>query len=111
VFAALLGLTGAAAFILWTLAKCQHAIAALAVGFMLLNYIFVGSVLPAVERSKPIPPLVQTINQSAAPNARVGYFKMGLQSFVYYADRGPVEEIGILGQAKAFFHDDRESWA
>ena len=41
------------------------------------------------------------------PDAKLGYFKMGLQSFVYYTDRGGVEEIGILGQAKAFFYDDQ----
>ncbi len=110
-FTAVLALTGAAAFILWALGRRLHAVGALAGGFILLNYAFVGYVLPGVERSKPVPPLVQTISQRAAPGAKLGYFKMGLQSFVYYTDRGGVEEIGIPGQAKAFFYDDRESWA
>lgn len=110
-FVIVLALTGVASLALWLRARRVHAVAALALGFIALNYLFTGWVLPGVERSKPIPPLVRTINARAAPNAKLGYFRMGLQSFVYYADRGPVEEIGVLEQAKAFFYDDRDSWA
>jgi 4-amino-4-deoxy-L-arabinose transferase-like glycosyltransferase len=110
-FAAVLALSGAAALVLWVLAKRVEAVTALAGGFVLLNYLLVGYVLPGVERSKPIPPLVRTLEQRAAPNAKLGYFNMGLQSFVYYANRGRVEDIGIAIQAKAFFLDERESWA
>lgn len=110
-YAVILGLTGAAAGALWLTARRVTAVATLAAGFIALNYVFVGPVLQAVERSKPVPPLARTIAQRAAPDAKLGYFNMGLQSFVYYTDRGRVQDIGIAEQAKAFFYDARESWA
>jgi hypothetical protein len=110
-YAAILALTGASAGALWFAAHRSAAIAALASGLIALNYVFVGLVLPGVERSKPVPPLARTIARRAAPGAKLGYFNMGLQSFVYYTDRGPVEDIGVAAQARAFFLDQRESWA
>jgi 4-amino-4-deoxy-L-arabinose transferase-like glycosyltransferase len=110
-YAAVLAMTGVAAGALWFAARRPAAVAALASGLIALNYVFVGLVLPAVERTKPVPPLARTIAQRAAPDAKLGYFNMGLQSFVYYTDRGRVEDIGIAPQARAFFLDQRESWA
>jgi len=106
-----LGATGGAVLACWKTRRRWQAFASLAAGFIALNYIFVGWVLPGVERSKPVPPLARTIAERAAPGAKLGYFNMGLQSFVYYANRGRVEEIGLPVQAMAFFFDDRESWA
>ncbi len=110
-YAFLVGLTGAAACALWLTARRPAAVTALALGLVASNYVLIGSVLPAVERSKPVPPLALVVSRSAAPDAKLGSFKMGLQSFVYYTDHGRVEEIGGPEQAKAFFLDSRESWA
>jgi hypothetical protein len=110
-YAIVLGATGAAALALWLIRRRGVAVAALAGGFVVLNYIFSGWVLVGVERSKPVPPLARIVAERAAPDAKLGQFNMALQSFVYYADRGRVEEIGIPEQARAFFHDERESWA
>jgi 4-amino-4-deoxy-L-arabinose transferase-like glycosyltransferase len=110
-YAAVLGLTGLAATVLWVRAQRVAAVASLAGGFIGANYLFIGAILPAVERTKPVPPLARTIAERAAPDARLGYFNMGLQSFVYYTDRGTVEDIVVAEQAKAFFDDARESWA
>jgi 4-amino-4-deoxy-L-arabinose transferase-like glycosyltransferase len=110
-YALLLGLTGAASLALWQTGRHFPAVAALAGGFVVLNYLFVGSILIGVERTKPVPPLARIIAERAGPDAKLGQFNMALQSFVYYADRGGVEVIGIPEQAQAFFLDEREAWA
>ena len=110
-YALVLGLTGLTAGVLWLTTRRRAAVLALAAGFVAVDYLFVGLVLPAVERTKPVPPLVRTLAAEAAPGAKLGAFNMGLQSFVYYADRGPVEEIGSPEQAQAFFAGPREAWA
>jgi 4-amino-4-deoxy-L-arabinose transferase-like glycosyltransferase len=110
-FAVILGLTGCLAFWLWIRGHTAQAILGLAAGFIVLNYLFVGVILPAVERSKPVPPLARTLAMKAVPGAKFGYFNMGLQSFVYYSNRPAIEEIGVVPQAQSFFLDNRESWA
>jgi 4-amino-4-deoxy-L-arabinose transferase-like glycosyltransferase len=110
-FAVVMAVTGAAAGGLWLAHRRSGAVVSLAAGFIALNYLFVGQVLQGVERSKPVVPLVRTFEAKAAPGAKVGYYKMALQSFVYYTNRGGIEEIGLPEQAYAFFWDDRESWA
>lgn len=110
-YAIVLAVTGGAALVLWMRARPRAAVLTLAGGFVLLNYLFVGWVLPGVERSKPVPALVRTLQTKAVPGAKLGYYMMGLMSFVYYTERGGIEEIGVPEQAKSFFYDDRESWA
>ena len=110
-FAVILGLTGLIAGALWLGRQPLRAVAALAAGFVVLNYVLVAYLLPDIERTKPVPPLVRTLAAVASPNAKIGYFNMGLQSFVYYTGRGAIEEIGNVDQAEAFFYDRRESWA
>jgi hypothetical protein len=110
-FSAVLGGTGAIAAWLWMRERRTSAVFGLAGGFVVLNYLFVSLILPVVELSKPVPPLAHTLATQAAAGAKVGYFNMGLQSFVYYTNRSAIEEIGVIDQATAFFFDDRESWA
>jgi hypothetical protein len=110
-FAVILGIAGLAALLLWIRRRPLHAVMALAGGFVALNYVLVARVLPGIERTKPVPPLVRTLAATASPDAKIGYFNMGLQSFVYYTGRGTIEEIGSIEQAHAFFYDRRESWA
>jgi len=106
-----LGLSGLTALVLWLRRQALRAVLLLAAGFIVVNYLFVMRVLPAVERTKPVPPLVRTLHARAGADAKIGYFNMGLQSFVYYVDRGPIEEIGSFEQAEGFFADRREAWA
>jgi len=109
--AAVLGVAGAMALAFTLIRDRAGAVIALAAGFAALNYVFVMRVLPGVERTKPVPALVRTLTSRASPDAKVGYFNMGLQSFVYYTGRGAIEEIGSLEEADAFFGDRREAWA
>src|SRR5207249_2290508 len=95
-FAVVLGATGFVALVLWRRRRPWHATGALAAGFAALNYILVAQVLPNIERTKPVPPLVRTLAAVASPDAKIGYFNMGLQSFVYYTGRGAIEEIGTI---------------
>jgi 4-amino-4-deoxy-L-arabinose transferase-like glycosyltransferase len=110
-FAIVLGGTGLATLALLLTQRRYAAVLCLAGGFVLANYVFVGWVLRGVERTKPVPPLARAIAERAVPDAKIGYFHMGLQSFVYYTDRGGVEEIGMLDHAEAFFRNPREAWA
>jgi 4-amino-4-deoxy-L-arabinose transferase-like glycosyltransferase len=109
--AIVLGVTGALTCAFCALKRRLAAVVALAGGVILANYIFAGWVLRGVERTKPVPPLARTIAERAAPDAKIGYYNMGLQSFVYYTDRGGVEPIGMLDHAEAFFRNPREAWA
>jgi hypothetical protein len=110
-FAILLSMTGIVAFACWARGQRLGAVTALALGFIALNYVLVGRVLPGIEPSKPVRPLARTLAARAAPDAKVGFFMMDLQSFVYYTGRRAIEPIGTNDQAKAFFYDERESWA
>ncbi len=110
-FAVVLGTTGLAAGLFWLRGRPATGIAALGAGFVVLNYLFVAQVLPQAERSKPVPPLARTLAADAAPDARVGSFNMGLQSFVYYSGRSAIAEIDSLDEARTFFAGDREAWA
>jgi 4-amino-4-deoxy-L-arabinose transferase-like glycosyltransferase len=110
-FAVALGMTGLAASACWLLGRRRTAVLAMAAGFVVSNYLFVGPVLAGVERTKPVPKLARAFAEQASPTARLGHFRMALQSFVYYTDRGGVEEMGTEEHARAFFADPRESWA
>jgi 4-amino-4-deoxy-L-arabinose transferase-like glycosyltransferase len=106
-----LAATGLGALGCWLAGRRDVAIVVLGGGFVVLNYLFVAKALPGIEASKPVPPLARTLAERAAADAKVGYFNMGLQSFVYYSNRRAIEDIGVPEQAKAFFYDRRESWA
>jgi hypothetical protein len=89
--------------------RLASAVAALAAGFVVFNYVFVSRILPDVERLKPVPPLARTFNARASADAHVGFFGMDLPSIVFYFNR-PAEQIGSLDQAQAFFRDGPQGW-
>jgi 4-amino-4-deoxy-L-arabinose transferase-like glycosyltransferase len=89
----------------------DRAVVALAVTFVVFNYVFVARVLPELERFKPAVPLARTITARVAPTAGLADYKGALPpSLVYYVGR-PVERIGVLTHAQAFFASGRPSWA
>lgn len=87
-----------------------RAVFALAVTFIVFNYLFVGSALPGVERLKPSVPLAAEIRERAGTDGHVGAYHLLFPSLVYYLGR-PIEEIGSVEHAQAFFAPERPAWA
>jgi 4-amino-4-deoxy-L-arabinose transferase-like glycosyltransferase len=104
-----LGLTGLATCALWAVGRRPTAVFALALGFILFNYLFVSRVLPDVERFKPVPPLVKTFTGRAAPGAHLASLNMSLPSLTYYLNR-PVPELASADEAAALLDAGSESW-
>jgi len=92
VVSAVLVLTGIAAAMLVWRGRHAHAVAAIAAGFVLLNYLFVVRVLPAMEALKPVPAIAETISARASADSQVGFCNVVLPSLVYYLGR-PVTEL------------------
>lgn len=107
--AALLAVTGLLAA--WSFWRWQMAagVLTLACGFAFFNYLFVGRVLPDLERLKPVPPLAAIMNERAGPDASLAFFNMDLPSMVYYTRR-PATRVGDLGQAVRLFENPGEAW-
>jgi 4-amino-4-deoxy-L-arabinose transferase-like glycosyltransferase len=97
---------------LWGLARGQRrgAVFTLAATFVVFNYLFVGRVLPSVERLKPSVPLAAEIRERAGTSGHVGAYHLLFPSLVHYLGR-PIEEIGTVAHAQAFFFPDRPAWA
>jgi 4-amino-4-deoxy-L-arabinose transferase-like glycosyltransferase len=106
---AILVATGAACLALWTVNRPRVAIAALAVGFIVFDYVFIGRVLPDVERFKPVPAIVRAFSARATSGARIESFNMSLPSLVFYLNR-PVPEIGTFEDAAARLAAPDEEW-
>ena len=87
-----------------------RAVFVLAATFILFNYLFVGSALPSVERLKPSVPLAAEIRERAGTDGRVGAYHLLFPSLIYYLGR-PIEELGSVEQAQAFFAPERPAWA
>jgi 4-amino-4-deoxy-L-arabinose transferase-like glycosyltransferase len=107
--AAVLVLTGAGGAAWWAGGRPRAAVAWLAGGFVIFNYVFVARVLPDAERFKPVPSLVRTIAARAGPDAAVASFNMGLPSLVYYLDH-PVPELPSLDEAASWLERSRDAW-
>lgn len=67
------------------------AVVTMAIAVIAINWIFVLQGLPSFRKYQPVPAMAQRIRASAGFQARIGYYKMGLPSLVYYAGR-PVFE-------------------
>jgi 4-amino-4-deoxy-L-arabinose transferase-like glycosyltransferase len=107
--ALLLGLTGGACVAFWANRRRSAAIAGLAFGFIVFDYMFIARVLPDVERFKPVPAIVQAFTARATPGARIESFNMSLPSLVFYLNR-PVPEIGSFEAAAARLAAAEEEW-
>jgi 4-amino-4-deoxy-L-arabinose transferase-like glycosyltransferase len=107
--AVVLGAAGCGTLAWWTSGRRQAAVAWLAAGFVLVNYVFVARVLPDAERFKPVPALVRTLSARAGPDAEVASFNMGLPSLVYYLGRS-VPELASLDEAAAFLTAGHDAW-
>lgn len=107
--AAALGLGGLGAVGLTAARRHAAAMAVLAGGFVLANYVLALAVMPDAERFKPVPPLAETFRAKASPNAELTSYNMMLPSLVYYADH-PVVELGSAEQAIERLSGSREAW-
>ncbi len=108
VAAAILGLTGVTVVVLAPRLR-KPATLALAVGFVLFNYVLVTVVVPDLERFKPVPAFAQMFREEASPRARLAHFDQSLPSLVYYAGH-PVEELPTFEAAAEALAGDRETW-
>ena len=109
IVAGLLAAGGVGAIGFWLAGRRPLAVATLAAGFIVFNYLFVGRVLPDVERMKPVPPLARTFTSRAAPNAKLAQLNMSLPSLTFYLNR-PVPELVSSGDAVAFLGGPDEAW-
>jgi len=107
--ALLLGGGGLAGLALAGIGRHLAAVAALAGGFVLANYVLVLGVMPDAERFKPVPPIAETFRAGAAPDAVLASYNMMLPSLVYYADH-PVVELGSIDQAVDRLAGSQEVW-
>ena len=108
--AVVLGLTGL--LCVGFIARSRHsaAVATLAIGMIVFNYLFVGWVLPSAERLKPVPALAAAFNARASAKAQAGHYSYSLPSFGYYINR-TVDDISSIDHATAFFAENHESYA
>ena len=91
--------------------RAPRAVMALGAAFVIFNYLFVLRVLPELERWKPAVPLAAVINQRVPATAELGDYKGALPpSLVFYVGR-PVQRMGEIDHAVAFFMSSRGSWA
>lgn len=97
---------------LWALSRGHRrgVVFTLAATFVAFNYVFVVRVLPSVERLKPSVPLASQIRERAGTAGHVGAYHLLFPSLVHYLGR-PIEEIGTVEHAQAFFFPDRAAWA
>ena len=105
-----LGISGAVAVGCVARDRGAAAVAAMAAGFVVFNYVFVTRILPDIERRKPAPVFARAFNEAHAPGARFAHFNMSLPSLVYYIDQ-PVDGLGSPSQVEAYFRDaSEERW-
>lgn len=78
------------------------AIVTLAIAPIAINGIFVLHALPSFTKYQPVPAMADRLRSLAGADARVGYYKMGLPSLVYYVRR-PVFETFHPDQAVEVF--------
>ncbi len=109
VAAAVLVAGGGATLGALALRRNRSAVALLAATFIVFDYVFVGRILPDVERFKPTPAFAATIAARGAADDRVGSYHYMLPSLVFYSGR-PVHEIDTIDQARAFYAEPG-AWA
>ena len=108
--AVVLAAGGAAMLAGLAMRRPRAAVVSLAAAFVLFNYFFVGRILPASERYKPVPELARTFKERAAPSATLASYRLMLPSLVYYADH-PVADIDADDSAREYFARSPAAWA
>ena len=88
----------------------RHAVIAIALGFVAINYLFVLRVLPGLERLKPTPTLAAAFLARASADAKLGFYDFSLPSLTFYSGRD-VEDISSVESSTAFFRRPQESYA
>jgi 4-amino-4-deoxy-L-arabinose transferase-like glycosyltransferase len=83
-------------------ARERMAFAALALTFVVFNYVFVGRVLPSWERFKPTPAFAASVERWGEPDDRIGSYHFMLPSLVYYTGR-TVHELATVDQVRDFY--------
>ena len=105
--ALVIGLAGLATLAFAATGRQPAALAAIALGFITFNYLFVTQILPDIERLKPAPVFARTFNEKRAPGALFAHLDVSLPSLVYYINQR-VEGLGSTEQTEAYFRDARE---
>ena len=78
------------------------AFAAIGAGLVVGHWVLVLWALPDFERYKPVPHLARAIRQVAVPGDRVGTYRVGTPSLVFYLRRH-VDQMFDVPEASAFF--------
>jgi len=78
------------------------ACASLGAAVVIGHWVMVGWALPDFERYKPVPHLARAIEQTAAPGARVGTYRVATPSLVFYLRRH-VDQLFDVSEVSAFF--------
>ncbi len=85
------------------------ATVAVAAALVVAQWVIVLQVLPDFERYKPVPRLAQAIEQQGSPHARVGTYKVGAPSLVFYLRRHVAEMFGE-SQVRDFFREHPDAY-
>ncbi|HEX6975711.1 MAG TPA: glycosyltransferase family 39 protein [Vicinamibacterales bacterium] len=89
--AATVGFVGTAGglltIVLALMKRARHALIALALTMITLNWTFVWQVLPSFEQYKPVPQLSAALEQRVRPEDRIVHYNVALPSMVYYLRR------------------------
>src|SRR5262249_22982054 len=67
--------------------KHRHAILSSPVSLVLFNWTFMIATLPDFERYKPVKSFCEVLNETAAPEALIGYYRIAYPSMVFYLQR------------------------
>jgi 4-amino-4-deoxy-L-arabinose transferase-like glycosyltransferase len=107
--AAALGGGSVTVIVLLLRARPRGAVAALAATFIVFNVVFVTRILPSLDRLKPTAAFAGVLRARSGPQANLGYYHLSLPSLSFYTGR-PIQEIGTVEHAQAFFADPNGGW-
>jgi hypothetical protein len=74
--------------------------------FAVMSWVFVAISLPDFEKYKPVAPFAAIINQRAASQARIGYYRVAVPSLVFYTRRPVFESFDLESLQRVFASGD-----